>query len=101
MRSRNQQLLEQKGQLQQQLSSTQSGPSLIGRKDERKIEGSTPENKESIPQLPNYQPTGMRRTLVSSLVIILLLAGAYIANGKTSYVKDMGDSIYHSLRLNK
>lgn len=99
-KTRTQQLLDQKRQLQQQLISTQSGPSLIGRKEEAKLEGATPE-KLAAPQLPDHQPTGMRRTVISSLIIVILLAGAVVANEKTSYIHDMGDSIYNSLRLNK
>jgi hypothetical protein len=43
--------------------------------------------------------TEIRRTLISILIVVVLLAGSYIASRKTNYLDRTGNWLYHSLRL--
>ena len=41
----------------------------------------------------------MRRTLINTLIIIVLLGGAFYLDNKTNYLSDLGNNIYSVLKL--
>lgn len=102
--SKTQQLLEQKRLLQQQLVSDKpvSTPQIAQVSQDKTVTNPRPAlPAENMPEaeLPVYQPTGLKRTLINTLIILVLLTGTIIIDHKTSYLQDLGNTLYTSLKL--
>lgn len=102
--SKTQQLLEQKRLLQQQL--TQTRPSLAPQisqtsQAEKKTAPTAILPAEPTPEaeLPAHQPTGLKRTLINTLIILVMLTGIIVVDHKASYLQDLGGTLYSSLKL--
>lgn len=97
--SKTQQLLEQKHRLQQQLVSDRPITQVIQDKRETAAPVALPAEKAPEPELIAHQPTGLKRTLINTVIILVLLTGAIIVDRQTPYLQDLGGTLYTSLKL--
>jgi len=99
--SKTQQLLEQKRLLQQQLASNISSTDTVGSQNSPELKPVLVSEPVEIADLPSYQPVGLTRTFISTVIIALLLVGSVIVSQKTNYLKTLGNQIFSTLQLSQ
>lgn len=92
-----QQLLKQKV-LQSQLSAHEEHKALP--ESESKKMPALPE-QEAIKSLPSHQIIGLKRTIISFVVITAIFGGIVVFNNRSPFFSDLGNDLYYTLRLNR